>query len=464
MSQYDFGDLESPLSGTALVNTHLEPWRNALHSQHSGASRPSYAVAGMIWVESDTTPWNIWVFDGSQDILLGTVDVVNDLFTPAGSLIYSWCGTSGGTANAQTFTPARPIAAYATGQAFEGIISTPNTSAGPTINISAIGAKTVKVYTPSGKVNAPVGILQGVCRFVYDGTDLILLNPRPYNKGASIATASTVNLDGAGADFVHLTGTTTVNAFTLAEGQQKVCVADGAFTITDGTGNSPQGIICPGAANITTAAGDVFMVRGEGSGTTRIISYTKADGTPLVSGGVSAGWVPISTQTVSTGVASVNFTGLSSLYKAYKVVMSKVVLATDEQGIRVQTSGNNGSSYDSTSGDYAFSYLQILSNSGTAGGAATISGTYIGMGGTVTGNDTGQNTSGELTVFDPADTTKHKIIDFNLALCDRDGNASAYYGCGVRKTTTAVNAIKIYSGSGNINAGTFTLYGLKEAS
>lgn len=311
MSQYDFGDLESPLSGNALINTHLEPWRNALHSNHSGNSRPSYAAAGMIWVETDATPWNIWMFDGSDDILLGTLDTTNNMFTPSGSLIYNWCGTSGGTANAQTFTPDRAITAYATGQAFEGVISTPNTAAAPTINISGVGAKTVKIYGPGGKVNLPVGALQGICRFVYDGTDLILLNVRPYNKAASIATASTVNLDNATGDFVHLTGTTTVTAFTLAEGQQKVCVADGAFTIDDGTGDSPQGIICPGAANITTAAGDVFIIRGEGSGTTRIVSYTKADGTPVVSAG-GGGALPAATLPAANYIFPIGFSAIDT--------------------------------------------------------------------------------------------------------------------------------------------------------
>lgn len=83
MSQYDFGDLSSPLSGTTLINTHLEPWRNALHSMHKGNSRPSYAAAGMVWINGTTNPWVVNCFDGADDISLGTIDTSANTFTPA---------------------------------------------------------------------------------------------------------------------------------------------------------------------------------------------------------------------------------------------------------------------------------------------------------------------------------------------------------------------------------------------
>lgn len=290
MSQYDFGNLESPVSGTTLINTHLEPWRNALHSNHSGSSRPAYAAAGMIWVDTSGTPWTVNIFDGTDDIAIGTVNATTNVFTPAG--VTSYGGSAGGTANALTLTPTTALTAYAAGVAYEFLVTATNTSAAPTLNVSALGAKTIKCSVGGGKVNLPVGALQNgmIARVVYDGTDFLLLNIRANNKSANIATASTVNLDNATGDLVHLTGTTTVTAFTLAEGVEKVCVADGIFTITDGTGSSPQGIICPGTANITTAANDVFIIRGEGSGTTRIVSYTKADGTPVTSPSFSSAW------------------------------------------------------------------------------------------------------------------------------------------------------------------------------
>lgn len=83
MSQYNFGNLSSPLSGTALVDTHLEPWRDALHTMHSGSARPSYAVAGTMWLDTTTTPWVVKVFDGADDISIGTVNATTNLFAAA---------------------------------------------------------------------------------------------------------------------------------------------------------------------------------------------------------------------------------------------------------------------------------------------------------------------------------------------------------------------------------------------
>jgi hypothetical protein len=82
MPQYDFGNLSSPLSGTTFFNTHLEPWRDAVHSSHSGATRPSYAAAGMIWVDTSATPRILKYFDGTDDIVIGYLDHTGNLFTP----------------------------------------------------------------------------------------------------------------------------------------------------------------------------------------------------------------------------------------------------------------------------------------------------------------------------------------------------------------------------------------------
>lgn len=82
MSQFDFGDLESPLTGEEFINGNLEPWRDALHSCHIGDERPSYAVAGTLWIDNSETPWALNVFQGSDDIVMGTLDPSTLVFTP----------------------------------------------------------------------------------------------------------------------------------------------------------------------------------------------------------------------------------------------------------------------------------------------------------------------------------------------------------------------------------------------
>lgn len=289
MSQSDFGDLSSPLSGAALIDTHLEPWRDALHSCHSGTSRPSYAVEGTIWMDTTTTPYIINMFDGTDDIQIGTINTTTNEFVPSNT--GHWGGSTGGTADVLTLTPTPALGAYAAGVVYDVLFTATNTTAAPTINISGLGAKTMKYNNGSGKVSLPIGANQNgtIATIVYDGTDVIVLNVRPYNPATAIATAATLNLDAALGDYVSLTGTTSVTAITLKNGQQRTCVAAAAFTLTDGAS-----LILPSGANITTAAGDSFVVRGEASSVVRVVSYTKADGTSVItagSEGAAKAWV-----------------------------------------------------------------------------------------------------------------------------------------------------------------------------
>lgn len=55
-----------------------------------------------------------------------------------------WGGTAGGTADALTITPSPAIAAYVAGQTFRFITAAANTSTTPTLNVNAVGTKTIQ--------------------------------------------------------------------------------------------------------------------------------------------------------------------------------------------------------------------------------------------------------------------------------------------------------------------------------
>lgn len=103
------------------------------------------------------------------------------------------------------------------------------------------------------------------------GTELLNI------KGADIASAATVNLTTATGDLVDVTGTTTITAITLAEGEQRTVRFTGALTLTHGAS-----LVLPGGANITTAAGDFAVFRGYAAGVVRCVVYTKASGVSVV--------------------------------------------------------------------------------------------------------------------------------------------------------------------------------------
>lgn len=90
------------------------------------------------------------------------------------------------------------------------------------------------------------------------------------SRGSDIASASTLNLDSATGDFVDVTGTTTITAITLADGDERKVRFTGALTLTHGAS-----LVLPGGANITTVAGDCATFRGYGSSVVRCTQYSK---------------------------------------------------------------------------------------------------------------------------------------------------------------------------------------------
>lgn len=87
-----------------------------------------------------------------------------------------WCGTSSGSANAQTLTPSPAITAYAAGQVFRCLIGFLNTGAA-TLQISGLASpKAIKLLDGSALLGGElqVGALQ---EFIYDGTNMLLARP-----------------------------------------------------------------------------------------------------------------------------------------------------------------------------------------------------------------------------------------------------------------------------------------------
>ena len=76
------------------------------------------------------------------------------------------------------------------------------------------------------------------------------------------------------------------------------------------------------------------------------------------------------------------------------------------------------------------------------------------------GNGNDESLAGELHLFDPSNTTfvKHFIAKFNFY--EADSGSNTYYTAGYFNTTSAIDEIQFKMASGNIDAGTFKLYGV----
>jgi hypothetical protein len=234
--------------------------------------------------------------------------LLNDFVGFPGAIMVT--GTDGGAVNAYTLTPAYgTLVAY--GNRMVAVFSPTITNTGAsTLNISGLGAKDVKSVDGVALVANDLAVGSIYAAF-YNGTEFRLLSiTKNYAdqlafqsalpalslgflrsdgataafttthtgyaqnevKGADIPSAATINLDAATGNLVHVTGTTTITAITLASGAERTVVFDGVLTLT----HNATTLILPGNANIVTAAGDSMRVRGDGSGNVRVTSYTVA--------------------------------------------------------------------------------------------------------------------------------------------------------------------------------------------
>ena len=171
----------------------------------------------------------------------------------------------------------------------------------------------------------------------------------------------------------------------------------------------------------------------------------------------------LETKTASSD-ATISFTSdIDSTYKEYIFVGIDVHPASDDNYLVFNFSADSGSNYNVTKTtthvrvrhdeDGSDGSIEYLANQDLAQSTSDVRLTFV-------GNDNDQSTSFKLQLFDPSSTTfvKHFMADGN-------GNEEAdrlYRSivAGYGNTTSAVDAVQFKFASGNIDSGTFKLYGI----
>ena len=69
--------IQTATSGTQLA-TLLTNFEDAVLSMHSGPSRPSYALAGTLWINTSSTIYTLNFWDGVHDIVIANIDTINN--------------------------------------------------------------------------------------------------------------------------------------------------------------------------------------------------------------------------------------------------------------------------------------------------------------------------------------------------------------------------------------------------
>jgi hypothetical protein len=172
----------------------------------------------------------------------------------------------------------------------------------------------------------------------------------------------------------------------------------------------------------------------------------------------------ISSQTASAS-ATISFTtGINSTYKAYKFVFSNIHPATDGADFTFNMSTDSGSNYNVTKTTTFFRAFHDEADTDTGlnydTGYDLAQSTSFQPIIQYIGNANDESGSGSLTLFNPSSTTyvKHFIATANATGSIYNKNL---FLAGYGNTTSAVNAVRFQMSSGNIDAGTIYLYGIK---
>lgn len=146
-------------------------------------------------------------------------------------------------------------------------------------------------------------------------------------EGADIASATTTNLANATGWSLDITGTTTITGFgTVDAGQVFILRFAGALTLT----HNATSLILPGGANITTAANDVAVMKSEGSGNWRCISYQRASGSLFLPSGA----------VIDFNSGDVNITHSSNLLALLGggLIFGKSAAGVTDEGVEIEVS------------------------------------------------------------------------------------------------------------------------------
>jgi hypothetical protein len=461
-----------PPAGTAAVpNTPIESAKyNAFVADASQAFTDSVNVQGTAPLQANQP------MGGFKHTNLGAGAAASDSVNlgQAQSGVAAHAATVGGTADAiaVAFLPA--FAAYTAKMRFRFTASGANTVTNPTVNVDGLGARTIKKLNAAALAVADIAGAGHVCDCIYDGTDVILLNPalvagdrkqtfnRPVVKGITVlADAPTIAWDlSTGADFeVTITSNRTLGAFTNSAAGQ-----EGRLTVKqDGTGgwsfnlgNAVYDFWGPSIENIARGPNDVtvyeYKVISAGSMILRRLGATSI-------GGPSRELLDVKTASNSTSIDFVLAKWLQ-IYDRFEIDLEDILPATNNVFLWFRTSTNAGSSYDTGASDYLTATSRIITSGGGAdggqGSAAQAQISFIsGM-----SNVVGETGSGTIKLFNPRATGPFKF-----------SSRFGFYGVGplvqeirmfgVRNTAADVDAARFLMSSGSIASGTFRLYGIR---
>ena len=172
----------------------------------------------------------------------------------------------------------------------------------------------------------------------------------------------------------------------------------------------------------------------------------------------------LQTQTASSS-SSVSFTSnIDSTYPIYVFKFINIHPSVDNHIFEFQGNASGGSGFNETITSSVFRAYHTVGDSTALEYVTTedlANGTDYQHLANGLGNANDESLSGELTLFNPSNTTFVKNFIANTQFSEAGEGSFTHYVAGYFNTTSAIDEISFRMASGNIDSGTFKLYGIK---
>lgn len=299
------------------------------------------------------------------------------------------------------------------------------------------------------------------------GTDV-----QAYDAGladiAGLAVTDGNIIVGNGTNWVAESGATARTSLGLGsiatQASSSVAITGGSVTgITDitvadgGTGRSSHtayAVLCGG----TTTTGAQQSVSGVGT-SGQVLTSNGAGALPTwqaAAGGGGGAWTYVSGSTASNS-SSIDFTGLSSSYIMYRIVMTDVHSASDFPDMLLRTSTDNGTTWDSGATDYSYTGSYNGDDSSSTGSNSTGNSKIVIA--RELGTATNEHVNGMIDIYNPSGTN-YTMIRSSIVQHNYNGVLFRAEVAAQRESAADVDGVRILLDGANIASGSFKLYGL----
>jgi hypothetical protein len=204
-----------------------------------------------------------------------------------------------------------------------------------------------------------------------------------------------------------------------------------------------------------------------------LIKYNDNSISEITATGLASGSMVLIKEQTASASASISFVDgtdgvvLDNTYNTYFFKFINIHPSTDAAEFQFNLSTDGGSNYNVTKTTTYFRSRHF--EDGTNGSLSYLTGYDLAQSTSsqklalAVGSDNDQSCVGTLTLYAPSSTTFVKHFIARIQESTDDNQSRNQYVAGYANTTSAVNAIRFQMSSGNIDAGTIKLYGIRES-